>query len=211
MEKGWASAVDLNRALSSEMEVETVNVHEHIITHDLIALVPKDDARRFVVIPLYKSGDNLYVAMKNPNDVFALDYLHRKTKLKVKSYLASEAEIIWAIEQYYKAAGAIDEILSAIDAEKLAKGDKEQELNILKLVNLLIMQAVHDTASDIHIEPEEKTLQVRYRIDGILHTEYVLPKYLHPSVTSQGAFGVFYVLALLPLAGLVLRLPSRRG
>lgn len=185
VEKGWVSAVELKRALSAELDVETVNVYEHIITHDLIALVPKEDARRFVAIPLYKSGDTLYVAMKNPNDVFALDYLHRKTKLKVKPYLASEAEIIWAIEQYYKAAGAIDEILSNINAEKLAKGDKEQEINIVKLVDLLIMQAVHDNASDIHIEPEEKTLQVRYRIDGILHTQYVLPKYLHPSVTSR--------------------------
>lgn len=185
IEKGWISPADFDKAVSMDIDVETVNIYEHIITHDLILLIPKEDAKKFVVVPLYKSGDSLYVAMKNPTDVVALDYIQRKTKLKIKPYLASEAEILWAIEQYYKETGGMEDILSVMDSEKLAKGDKEQEINVLKLVNLMIMRAVHEKASDIHLEPEEKALNVRYRIDGLLHTVYMLPKFLQNSVTSR--------------------------
>lgn len=185
VEHGFATAEQINRALALQMETEAVNISDYIISADVLTLVKEEDARKFKVMPLFKSEDILYVAMKNPNDIFAIDQLQRQTGLKIKPLLASEEDVSWAIEQYYEVSGTVEEIFSIIDEEKLLKGDKDQEAAIVKLVNLLIAKAVHERASDIHFEPEQNILNIRYRIDGILHKSYVLPKPLQSAVLSR--------------------------
>lgn len=185
VEKGFAAAEQINRAIASQMETEVANISDYIILPEVISLVKEEDVRKFKVMPLFKSEDILYVAMANPNDVFAIDQLQRQSGLKIKSLLASEENLAWAIEQYYEASGTVEDILATVDEDKLARGDKSQENTIIKLVNLLITKAVHDRASDIHIEPEQNVVNIRYRIDGILHKRYVLPKSLQSAVISR--------------------------
>lgn len=185
VERGSATAEQINRALASQMETEAVSISDYIILPEVLSLVKEEDVRKFKVMPLFKSEDILYVAMKNPNDVFAIDQLQRQSDLKIKTLLATEEDLSWAIEQYYEASGTVEDTLASIDEEKLTKGEKGQEASIIKLVNLLITKAVHDRASDIHIEPEQNVLNIRYRIDGILHKRFVLPKSLQSAVVSR--------------------------
>ncbi len=185
VEKGWAKAEQINRSLASQMGTEAVNIFKYIIEPQILDLINELDARQFKSMPLFTSGDTLYVATVNPNNIVAIDNLQKKSGLKVKTLLANEADVHWAIEQYYRASGTIDEILSSLDAEKLAKGDKGQEENVVKLVSLMITDGVHRKASDLHIEPEEKVLNVRYRIDGILQKAYSLPKIIQSAIISR--------------------------
>jgi len=185
VERGFATAEQINRALASQMETEVANISDYIILPEVTSLVTEEDARKFKIMPLFKSEDVLYIAMKNPNDVLAIDHLQRQSGLKIKTLLAAESEISWAIEQYYETSGTVENILENISKEALGEAVKEQESSIIKLVNLLIAKAVHDHASDIHIEPEINVVNVRFRIDGMLYKRYVLPKALQSAVTSR--------------------------
>ncbi len=185
VDKGFVTAEQVNRALASQMETQAITISDYIILPEILTLVKEEDARKFKVMPLFKSEDMLYIATKNPNDVFAIDQLQRQSGFKIKPLLATDEDVSWAIEQYYEASGTVEEILSSMDEDKMSKGDKTQEAGIVKLVNLLISKAVHDRASDIHMEPEEKVLNIRYRIDGVLHKRFVLPKYLQSAALSR--------------------------
>ena len=185
IERGWATAEKINLALAQQMEIETVNLTDYVIEPQVLAFVREEEARKFKLLPLFRTGNVLSLAMVNPNDVFAIDQLQRLTGMKIKSFLAPEADISWAIEQYYRKAETVEQIIASINAEKLAKGEREEETNILRLANLLITEAVHDKASDIHVEPEKDTVNIRYRIDGILHKRFVLPKFLQSAITSR--------------------------
>jgi type IV pilus assembly protein PilB len=185
VERGVITSEEINYALASQMGTEAVNIFKYIIEPQILNLVNEADARQFKTMPLFKSGDTLYVATINPNNIVAIDHLQKQSGYKVKTLLANEADVSWAIEQYYKTSGTVEEIISSLDPEKLVKGDKDQEQNVVKLVDLLINDAVHKKASDIHIEPEEKVMNVRHRIDGILHKAHVLPKAIQAAVISR--------------------------
>lgn len=185
IERGWVTAEQINLALAHQMEIEAVSISDYVIEPAILSLVTEEEAKKFKVMPLFKTGNTLAIAMANPNDVFAIDQLRRQTGFKIQPYSATEADVFWTIEQYYQASGTVESILEVIDPEKLSKGDRQQEMNILKLVNLVITRAVHDKVSDIHIEPEKNIINVRYRLDGILHKRYVLPDILKGPITSR--------------------------
>ncbi|MDD3296538.1 MAG: ATPase, T2SS/T4P/T4SS family [Candidatus Omnitrophica bacterium] len=185
IERGWASAEKINTALANQMEIETVSLADYVIEPKILSLIPEDEAKKFKSMPLFRSENVLSVAMANPNDVMVIDQLRRQTGLQIKTLAATESDIFWAIEQHYQVSGTVEAIISTVDKDKLLKGDQKQELNILKLVNLIISQAVHDKVSDIHIEPEKTIVNIRYRLDGIMRKQYVLPKLLQGAVTSR--------------------------
>ena len=185
VERGWAASEQINLALASQMETEVANLGDYIVEKDVLSLVNEHDAREFKVVPLFLSENILYLATPNPNDIVAIDYIRDRSGCKVKTLLASEADVSWAIEQHYRSSGTVEEVLSAIDHKKLLAGDREQEANVIRLVNLMISKAVHDKASDIHIEPEEKVVNIRYCIDGVLHKRHVAPKLLQAPIISR--------------------------
>ncbi len=185
IERGWVRAEDINTALARQMEIETVSLADYVIDQQILSMVMEEEARKYKLMPLFKTGNVLSVAMANPNDVVAIDQLRRQTSFNIKPLAATEADIFWAIEQYYQSSGTVETVLSGLDIEKLQKGDPKQEMAILKLVNMLITHAVHERISDIHIEPEKNTVNIRYRLDGMLHKQYVLPKVLQGAVTSR--------------------------
>jgi type IV pilus assembly protein PilB len=160
----------------------------------VIQFVPEAVAKKYKAVPLFKIGDSLTVAMVDPHDIAALDEIRVKSKLGSIDPVLSTPEMIQkVIDQYYGAGGSIKELTGGLTPEKMeekAKGEKGmaglvEEAPLIKLANLIIVQAVKDRASDIHVEPEEDMVRVRYRIDGILHEAHQIPKHLQSALASR--------------------------
>jgi len=196
VKKGWVSHPEMRRLLAMQAGVSAFDLSSYIIDPEVIQLIPEEIAIKYKVIPIFKVNYTLTVAMIDPNNVFVIDELQRITSCVIEPVLADEIAIRKSQDQYYGGGGTIQEIVSSIDADKLAEGEKfGEEAPIVKLVNILIVEAVQSNASDIHVEPEEKFLGVRYRIDGMLHKHSILPKDLQPAILSR-----FKIMAGLDIA-----------
>ena len=184
--KGWLTPEEVQRVLEKQSGVKNFDLSKHIIDPDLAKIVSEEMAVKYKLMPVLKSENKIVIAMVNPSDVFVIDELERQTNCLIEPVLAGEMDIRRAQDQYYGASNVLQEIIASIDENKLAEGDKlGEEAPIIRIVNLLIIQAVEMRASDIHIEPEEKFLGVRYRIDGILYRQKPLPKELQAAVISR--------------------------
>ena len=196
VQKGFISEEDLISFMASNMNLPQIELENYIIDPKIIELIPEGLARKHQIVPLFKIANTLTCAMFDPLNIFAIDELRNKTGFDIEAAVATEKEIKRALNEYYSAKGGLEEIVKAIDQERLGlKEGEELELKklqqisgeppIIRLVNLTIMQAFHDGSSDIHIEPEEEVLKIRYRIDGILYDQPALPKYLESAVVSR--------------------------
>lgn len=186
LRKGWINKETLDRVLASQIGVSTFNITDYIIDAELIKLVPEDFARKYKVMPVFRVENTLTVAMNEPSNVFIIDELQRITRLAIEPVYADDMDIRKIQDQYYGGSGSLQEIVGSIDKNKLSEADKlGEEAPIIKIVNYLIMQAIQLKASDIHVEPEENVLNVRYRIDGLLHKQPALPKDLAPAILSR--------------------------
>jgi type IV pilus assembly protein PilB len=194
--KGLISEEDLAAFLSQQFNLPFVDLANYLIDPKIIDLTPEDLARKHLVIPILRIGNDLTVAMVDPSDVFAIDELRMKTGLSIEPALTTETELKKALDQHYSAKGTLEEVIDSLDREKLeVKPGQETELKklqgiaeeppVIKLVNMMIIEAVRQGASDIHIEPEEDTLKIRFRIDGLLHERTGPPKYLQSAVISR--------------------------
>ena len=166
--------------------IAVFNLSNYLVDPGIVKLVPEEFAAKYKLLPLFVVENTLTVAMAEPHNVIIIDELQKLTKLNIEPVLADEIEIKKAQNQYYKGAGTLNEIISSIDKDKLAEGEKlGEDAPIIKIVNYLITQAVQCKASDIHIEPEERLLTVRYRVDGKLHHQHPLPKDISSAVISR--------------------------
>lgn len=186
---------ELISLISSKLDIPHIDLTSYVVESEVINLVPENSARRYKLFPLFRVEDTLTVAMADPMNIFALDDLKIQTGLNVEPAMASEESIIKAINEYYSGAHLLEEAAENI---KLDLGDEAAgklttdriehitELPpIVKLVNQIILEAVKDRASDIHLEPHREAVDVRYRIDGILHKVSSIPKALHLPVVSR--------------------------
>lgn len=194
--KGLLSREELEHCLGLQSGIVSFNLSSFIIEPNIVKLIPEDFARKYNIMPVFLTENILTVAASDPSNVFIIDELQRITKLIVEPVLTQELDIKKAHDQYYGGSGTLQELVSSIDKTKLAEGEKMgEEAPIIRIVNYLIVQAVQLRASDIHIEPEEKLLNVRYRIDGILHRQSPLPKDLSSAIISR-----FKIMAGLDIA-----------
>ena len=194
---GYISEEDIVNTIAESMRVLYIDLRDYLIDTDVIKYVPEDLARKHKVVPLFKIGDVLTIAMVNPRDIMALDEIRIKSKIPIiEPALSTEKDIHNAIDQYYGVTGSLDDVIKAIDKTRIpiittdAQSSKvltkvAEEAPVVKLVNLILMQAVKDKASDIHIEPAEDILRVRFRIDGILHEVLTPPKNLQSVIASR--------------------------
>lgn len=193
---GLVTDKDIGQALSRQFDIPYVSLSEIIIEPAIIKLIPETLARRYMVIPFAKQENNLKVAMFDPLNVFALDDLKKISGCQILPSASTESEIQKALDQYYGVAASLEDIAQRIEGAgiELLKGEEESperlekiagEAPVIQLVNLMISQAVTERASDIHIEPDEDTLRVRMRVDGVLHEMSNLPLKLHPAVVSR--------------------------
>ncbi len=157
---------------------------------EALQLIPEVMARRYTAIPLTISGRTLEVAMANPTDIFALEALAAHTRMRIKATPASAEEIRDAIDFNYKAYSEIEKHVSSISVPEEVTDEKlvttlTADTPLVQALNLLIDEAVKARASDIHIEPEEHRLRIRYRIDGTLQDTMSLPLSVHRALISR--------------------------
>jgi type IV pilus assembly protein PilB len=193
---GFVNEEDLVSFLSGKWDVPRIELSNQLINPAVIENIPEALARKYELIPILKIGKRLTCAMVDPLNIFALDEVRMKTGFTIEPAVATEQEIKKALNEYYGAKGTLKELVQSIDEKKL--GIKEgQEVSVkelegmveepvvIRLVNLIIMQALREGASDVHIQPEEDNLQIRFRVDGMLHESDAPPKHLHSAIVSR--------------------------
>ncbi|HXI60982.1 MAG TPA: type IV-A pilus assembly ATPase PilB [Polyangia bacterium] len=193
---------DLTQFLAKQYGVTAINLAEFDIEAEVIALIPKDVARKQRVIPVNRADKTLIVAMSDPSNIQALDDLKFLTGYNIEVVVASEVSIADALAKYYEEKNDalnfnLDEMLSGIDEDvEFAKDESEAEnvldlerasedAPVVKLCNAILLNAIKQGASDIHIEPYEKSYRVRYRVDGVMHEEMNPPLKLKAALTSR--------------------------
>ena len=171
--------------------VPFVDLRKEIIPADILQIVPEPIARRYKVVAFERKENAIKVAMLNPEDIQTIDFIRKKTGLKIITCLTSEESIDTILKQYEKSLKAeFGDIIDA-NAEKIGEGEEAdlekmaRGLPIIRIVDTLIKHAILQNASDIHIEPEEGDVKVRYRIDGILHDAMSLPKAVKDGIVAR--------------------------
>ncbi len=190
---------DLTQFLSKQYGVPAVNLSEFDIDPEVIALVPKDVAIRHRVVPVNRAGSSLIVAIADPSNILAIDDLKFVTGYNIEAVVASDVGISEAIEKYYERpqeldlSKVMDEIQDSIEvgdggSEDVNLVDLERAADdapVVKLCNHILLSAIQKGASDIHVEPYEKSYRVRYRVDGVLHEEMAPPVKLKAALSSR--------------------------
>ncbi|MEK7601084.1 MAG: GspE/PulE family protein [Patescibacteria group bacterium] len=186
---------ELRRTYAYILGIPFVSLMGTTIKYDTLSLIPEPVARRNNIIAYNHRGDELEVAMLDTDDLAAIDFIKKKTHLKVLARLTDAASVKTALKQYQQ--GLKDNLGDVIQREtaaleKVSGGDKEEDIRVLaegvpavRIVDTLLRHASAQGASDIHIEPLEDSLIIRYRIDGILHDAMELPKHAAPAITAR--------------------------
>jgi type IV pilus assembly protein PilB len=190
---GLVKEAALVSALARQVGLDFVDLTEHHIDPAAAALLPEQVSRRNRALPIGFDGTRLVVAMSDPANVFALDDIRTITGMEIKPVVATASDVEAAIRRYGQFEQSVEDIATEASSSA-AEGDAQdleampaavEEAPIVKLVNLLITQAVADRASDIHIEPMEKDIRIRYRIDGVLHEVMRSPKNIQNGLVSR--------------------------
>jgi type IV pilus assembly protein PilB len=202
-EVGYVTEMQIAEALSKQQKLPLVDCNEYEITKELLDLVPKNIAEKAIVLPLQMmKGKKLLLAMADPLDWSTIDDIIFRTGLNIQTAVSTETALVAAIEKYYgsveKSWDLLNEIPQYNEVEFLKEIEEEgKEVNaqslfklseappIVKLVTMVIVDAVKSRASDIHIEPQEQYIQVRYRVDGDLRNVLKYPKRIQDSVISR--------------------------
>lgn len=193
---GAISEKAFSEFLSQQYQVPAVDLDELESEEHSVELIPAEVATKFQVVPVAREGRILTVAMANPDNIFAIDDIKFITGLEVRPVVATETAIKRAIDRLYDSADSLAEVMRDIEEEDFEiVEDMEEDLGlaeaqsedapVVKLVNSLISDAVNKGASDIHIEPFEKTMRVRFRIDGMLHEMMSPPHKMKGAITSR--------------------------
>jgi type IV pilus assembly protein PilB len=191
VDQGVLSEGQLVAALATQIGLRFVDLADFSVDGSAVSRVPDSVCRRYTALPIGYEDGKLLVAMADPANVFAIDDIRSITGMDVKPAVATRADVLAAINRYHRADGELDDLtmtLSGEDdtADDLSNiGEVVEDAPIVKFVNLLITQAIQDRASDIHIEPTERDLRVRFRIDGVLHEVMRSPKNIQSGVISR--------------------------
>jgi type IV pilus assembly protein PilB len=189
VEKGVLTESQLVAALAQQIGLPFVDLGDFPVDGAAIASVPPSVCRRYNALPIAYDEGKLLVAMSDPANVFAIDDLRSLTGMEIKPAVATKSDVTAAINRYHRVDGDLDDLTMTMETEEDEdlSGLKEvvEDAPIVKFVNLLITQAIQDRASDIHLEPTERDLRVRFRIDGVLHEIMRSPKNIQSGVISR--------------------------
>jgi type IV pilus assembly protein PilB len=186
LQRGYITEHQLIEVLEVQLGIPHISLYGYPFETNLFTLISKEQALRNLLIPIKKDGDKLFVAMADPMDFFAIDDLRLATGFQIEAVLATKDDIVRSINKYYDIDDEFDELF---DGNK--KGENQEEtINdadspIVRLVNQILSNAVMQKASDIHIDPQETKVLVRYRVDGMLRVERVLPKSMQSFLTAR--------------------------
>ncbi len=209
---GIISDREITDFLSQQYRVETINLDEFEIDEDVVKLIPKDVCIRHGLIPVSRAGSSLIVAMSDPSNLHAIDDIKFLTGYNVEPVVAPITAIEKAVGRYYAVAEKnedinYDQIMEGFDEQSIdfdAMSEEESVIDlerasedapVVRLCNAVLLNAIKKRASDIHIEPYEKQMRVRYRIDGVLHEEMHPPLKLKNAISSR-----FKIMSSLDIA-----------
>lgn len=194
---GFIEENELTAFLSKQYGVPSIDLSDFDIEPEIIKLIPKEVVLKHQVIPINRTGSTLIVAMADPSNIFAIDDIKFLTGYNVEVVVASEQAIEAAVEKYYTSNVTFDDVMLDFEDDDVDVIDAEEDMNeldleksagdapVIKLVNLILLDAIRKGASDIHVEPYEKQLRVRYRIDGMLYEVMKPPVKLKHAITSR--------------------------
>jgi type IV pilus assembly protein PilB len=195
---GYISEEDITSFLSKQYGVPSINLAHFEIDSAVIKLVPAEIAQKHMVIPINRKGNALTVAMADPSNIFAIDDIKFLSGFKVEPVVTAESSIKSAINKHYDSAGMVQDIMRNFEDPGVATVDETEDVSdsgeltkatedapVVKLVNLVLSDAIKKGASDIHVEPYEKSFRVRFRIDGVLYDVMQPPMKLKAAITSR--------------------------
>ncbi|KIH76914.1 type IV pilus assembly protein PilB [Geoalkalibacter ferrihydriticus] len=194
---GFLHDEELSAFLSKQYGVPSINLDEFEIEPAVIRLIPADIAQKYQVLPVNRAGSTLIIAMSDPSNIFAIDDIKFMSGYNIEVVVASEASIKAAIDRYYDQSQSLADVMEDLEDIDLELVDEEDSVDVaalekatedapvVKLVNLILTDAIKKKASDIHIEPYEKTFRVRYRIDGVLYEVMKPPMKLKNAIISR--------------------------
>lgn len=195
---GYVQEHDLASFLSKHYGVPSIDLEEFDVDPAVISLIPEEVAQKYQLVPINRAGATLIVAMSDPSNIFAIDDIKFMTGFNVEVVVAAEAAIKEAIDQYYDQSSSMADALDGLedlddlefvddvefdDVNELERASEDAP--VVKLVNLILTDAIKKKASDIHIEPYEHAFRVRYRIDGVLYEVMKPPRKLKNAITSR--------------------------
>ncbi len=194
---GYISDTEITNFLSQQYRVPTVNLEEYEIDGEILKLVSKEQCEKHRVVPVSRAGSSLIVAMADPTNLNAIDDLKFLTGYNIEPVIASEQAILAAVEKYYYVGPSYEDVMAGFDEGEIEVTGEADDVNLLelekasedapvvRLCNMILLNAIKKGASDIHIEPYEKKLRVRYRIDGVLNEEMTPPLKLKNAIASR--------------------------
>jgi type IV pilus assembly protein PilB len=199
VEMGLASEWEIAAALGKQLNVPFITLSHYEIDPKVLQSIPEEIVKKYRIVPVDKTGDSLTVALSDPSNIYLLDELRILTKNQIIPVISFESDIIEAIQKYYsKDEDHYEEMLKDITEQQMevmkeeAESEDDDDLSInvddapvIQLVNLIISEAIKARASDIHVEPMEKSLRLRYRIDGVLQEMTPPPKKFQNAIISR--------------------------
>ncbi len=194
---GLLKEQELVNILSKQYGIPALNLENFEIDPDVAKIVPEDLVQKYRIMPVNRVGSTLIVAVEDPSNMFAVDDIKFITGYNVEVVVAAPSAIKTSIDKYYDSSATLLDVMSNFDLEDLEVVSDSDDVNVadleravddapvVKLVNLILSDAIRKEASDIHIEPYEKNFRVRYRIDGVLYEEMKPPMKLKNAITSR--------------------------
>jgi len=195
---GYVNDQALTQFVAKQYSLPSINLGEIEIDVAVLKLVPREICEKHQVIPVRRNGPTLIVAMADPSNIYAIDELKFLTQYNIDPVVASEASVQAALSRYYDKGPDLDQMVGELDVDNVdytSGGDdsvnvvdlenQAGEAPVVKLCNAILLSAIKKKASDIHVEPYEKSFRVRFRIDGILQEEMRPPLKLRNAITSR--------------------------
>ena len=188
---------DLTSFLSKQYGVPTINLADYDVDAQVIKIIPPEIAHKYQIVPVNRAGSTLIIAMSDPSNIFAIDDIKFMTGYNVEVVVVAESSIKAAIDKLYDQSASLADVMNDLEMDDLEVVGEENDVDlssleratedapVVKLVNLILTDAIKKKASDIHVEPYERSFRVRYRIDGILYEVMKPPLKLKNAITSR--------------------------
>lgn len=183
---GFVNPDVLTGTLATENKTEVIELDKISIDDEVLSLINYDVAKKYRMIAIDLSGNVLTVAFADAFDVVAIDLVEKETHKAVKVVTAHEASILEAIEHNYSHGGTINQTIDLLLSEGITSQEGAENISpMVRLVDQIIGHGIKNNAADIHLEPDEKVLRIRYRIDGVLKTQILIPSDLRSALTAR--------------------------